>query len=85
MYIKQEALAGAQGMMLLMINKKSTLLVQMKFSFILKSYIKSLSWDIYNKDIIERSMVDGVNMFPVALNTKNHSGIHSWAIKWRRI
>lgn len=58
MHIKQEAVAGAQRMMLMMINREI--------------YIKLLSQDIYSKDITEKNTADALNVFPMALNIRIH-------------
>lgn len=56
MHIKQEAVAGAQRMMLLLINREI--------------YIKLLSQDIYSKAITEKNTTDDLNVFPMALNIR---------------
>lgn len=71
MHIKQEAVAGAQRMMLMMINREI--------------YIKLLSQDIYSKAITEKNTADDLNVFPMALNIRIHYEDSSRAIKWRRI
>lgn len=58
MHIKQEAVAGAQRMMLMKINREI--------------YIKLLSQDIYSKDITEKNTADDLNVFPMALNIRIH-------------
>lgn len=58
MHIKQEAVAGAQRMMLMMINREI--------------YIKLLPQDIYSKDITEKNTADDLNVFPMTLNIRIH-------------